>query len=98
MCTGSALREAVDALADVDPATLSDAELEDLVLDVDRQRDRLSAEHARLLAAVAARRSWTADGSRSCAAWLARNRNGCRATASAALRLGESLAQMPLVD
>jgi len=98
MCTGSALRQAVDDLQELDLATLSDTELEELTLEVDLQRDRLSGEHARLVAAVAARRSWTSDGSRSCAAWLARNRNGCRASASAALRLGESLAQMPLVD
>ena len=54
MSTGSALREAVDALQELDPATLSDTELEALALEVDRQHDRLGAAHARILAAVAA--------------------------------------------
>jgi Domain of unknown function (DUF222) len=91
------LSEAIDEIHRLELDTLSDAELEELAIDVHRQLSRHLAEEARLLAAVAARRSWTADGSKSCAAWLARTTNGCRSTAAAALRLGEALEAMPLV-
>jgi hypothetical protein len=91
------LERVVDELHGVDLGELTDAEIEDLAVGVDRQAARLTAEHARILAAVEARRTWAADGSRSCAAWLARKRNGSRARASGALRFGQSLERMPRV-
>ena len=97
MRTVPALGEAIDELHEVDVQALPEAEREELALDVDRQLARLTAEHARVIAAVATSRTWAADGSKSCAAWLARKTNGCRSTAAAALRLGESLENMPLV-
>jgi hypothetical protein len=91
------LRDAIDEIHELDLDTLTDAELDELAVDVHRQLSRHHAEEARLLSAVAARRSWAADGSKSCASWLARKTNGCRSTAAAALRLGDALEAMPLV-
>ena len=54
MRTAEALGEAVDALHELDLAGLSDAELEELGLDVDQQLARLTGEHARIIAAIAA--------------------------------------------
>jgi len=93
-----ALREAVDALVVVDHRSLGDGELADLVVAVDTELGRLTAVHARLAAAVDATKTWTADGSKSCAAWLGRACTRPRVAAGRAVRLGRALRSMPTTD
>ena len=97
MSSTSRLAGALDEIHDVDLDAMTDTELEEHTLSLGRELARGHADHARAIAKIASRRSWAADGSKSCAAWLARKTNGCRSTASAAVRFGESLEQMPLV-
>jgi hypothetical protein len=66
------LSEAVDELQSVDPGMLTDDGLADLLVEVDRQLSRLTAVQARLAAAADVTSTWTVDGSKSAAAWLAR--------------------------
>jgi hypothetical protein len=89
------LAGAVTELHAVEVADLSDAEVTELFLAVDEVWSRLAAARARLAADVDDRRAWTADGSRSCAAFIARQRNCSRSSAAAAIRLGHALAHMP---
>jgi hypothetical protein len=93
-----ALRAAVEELQDLDHAELSDDELICLLTELDIERERVAAVHARVAAAVDTRRVWAADGSKSCAAWLARRRHRSRTITGSALRLGRTLAAMTLVD
>jgi hypothetical protein len=65
------LASAIDALLTLDPDTLDDAELADVVVGLQRQQARLAAATTRLTAEMDARRVWADDGSRSCGAWLA---------------------------
>jgi hypothetical protein len=67
----SGLSRALDGLLEVDPASLSDDELGDAVVDVRRLEARLAAATARLTAEFDGRRTWAVDGSRACAPWLA---------------------------
>ncbi len=86
---------AIDALLALDPDTLDDDELADAVVELHRQQSRLAAATIRLTAALDTRGGWTADGSRSCGAWLARR---CRlpvGQARAEVRLGRRLGTMP---
>jgi hypothetical protein len=94
----SELGTAVDRLQSLAPSSLADGELTQLLLDVDDALARLTAAHARLAAAVETRRTWEADGSKSCSAWLARQRQGSQASTGAALRLGRALNVMPGTD
>jgi Domain of unknown function (DUF222) len=65
------LRASLDALLDLDPDTLDDAELAEAVVDLRRQQARLAAATTHLTAVFDARRVYAADGSRSCGAWVA---------------------------
>jgi hypothetical protein len=98
MCSISALRQAVEDLQDLDQAELSDDELVCLLTELDIERERLAAVHARVAAAADRRRVWAADGSKSCAAWLARRRHRSRTVTGSALRLGRALTAMAQVD
>jgi Domain of unknown function (DUF222) len=86
---------AIDALLALDPDTLDDRELADLVVELHRQQARLAAAATRVTAAVDARGVWGEDGSRSCGAWLARRCRLPLAHARAEVRLGRRLSTMP---
>jgi hypothetical protein len=91
------LANAVAAVHAVDRASLSGAEVTELFVAVDEAWSRLGAVRARLAAAVDDRRVWADDGSRSCAAFIARRRNCSRSSAATAIRLGHALDRMPEV-
>jgi hypothetical protein len=90
------LEQAADVLAEVDPASLSDDELGQTLVDWQRIDSRLVAAKARLTAAFDLRGAYRADGAKSAAAWLARNTNGSPAAARAQTRLARRLRSMPL--
>src|SRR5262245_41765343 len=64
------LGAAIDRLAAVDPSTLTNDALHDLVVDVVREDSRLAAAKAALIAAWDARRQWADNGSKAAAARL----------------------------
>jgi hypothetical protein len=84
----------LDELATLEPAALGDAELADAVVTVEREMARLGALQARLAADLDARRVWAEDGSKSCAAWLARRCRGPRSQAARTVRAGRALRTM----
>jgi hypothetical protein len=90
------LEQAADVLAEVDPASLSDDELGQTLVDWQRIESRLAASKARLTAAFDLRGVYRADGAKTAAAWLARNTNGSPAAARAQTRLARRLRLMPL--
>ena len=66
------LDKAIDALSTLDPDALTDAELDEAVIELQRQRNRLGAVAARLLGRWDRRRVWAEDQSRSAATrWCA---------------------------
>src|SRR5690242_20026916 len=64
------LGTAIDRLAAIDPSTLADDDLQDLVVDVLREESRFAAAKATLIAAWDARRRWADNGSKAAAARL----------------------------
>ncbi|MGH9192203.1 MAG: DUF222 domain-containing protein [Acidimicrobiales bacterium] len=92
---GGSLATAIDELLALDPDTLDDAELADVVVGLRRHQARLAAATARLTAAFEARRVYEVDGSRSCGTWVAQR---CRlpvGQARAEVWLGRRLRAMP---
>jgi hypothetical protein len=89
------LDQAIDAVAAVDPDALSDAELHELVVATRRQRDRLAAAEARLLAVWDARKIWADDGSKAAASRLARECSLATQTTRVELRRARKLRGMP---
>jgi hypothetical protein len=83
-------------LAEVGPGALGDQELTDLVVGYLAVKDQLAAVGARFVAAYVARRAWAADGSKSPAIHLARQRGEPVEGVRAELRVGRALARMPL--
>jgi hypothetical protein len=86
---------AVDALCAVDPSTLADGES---LVALHRELERLRAAMTRATAAFDAGGSWTADGARSSAAWLAARCGLPMATARRRVRLGRDLRHMAKVE
>src|SRR5207237_402316 len=80
-----------DALVDTDPARLADAEA---VIAIHRQLQRLEAVATRASSAFEAAGTWTPDGARSAAAWLATRCRLPLSTARRRLRLGRALRHM----
>jgi hypothetical protein len=95
--TGSVaqLSEAIDALLSLDPDTLTDPELAAAVIELQRQRARLAAVAARLLARWDRRQVWTGDKCRSAASRLARDTNTSMRSARIELRRARQLESMP---
>jgi hypothetical protein len=85
----------VDALAQLDLASLGDGELGDALVDVRRVQARLAAVQARLVDAVDTRRPWAADGHRATGPWLAATDNTSIEDARAEVRLARRLRSMP---
>jgi hypothetical protein len=84
---------AMDVL-EIDPGSLSDAELAEAMVELRRQQARLAAATVRLTAIFDTRRVWAADGSRSAGAWLAHRCRRPAAHMRAEVRLGRRLAHM----
>lgn len=91
-------RQGNDALVELELDSLSDDELEATVLGLHREKQRLCANEARLLAAYDARRVFASDGSRTAAARVARKTHACRATVRGQVTLGRRLRLMPKVS
>jgi Domain of unknown function (DUF222) len=89
------LEETVSDLLAVDPDTLSDGELHELVVAVQRQRARLGAAAAELLSRWDYRGVWAGDGSRRAASRLARDTRSSLSSANVELRRARQLRTMP---
>jgi Domain of unknown function (DUF222) len=92
------LNEAVDALLALDPDTLTDAELDAAVVELQRQRNRLGVAAARLVGRWDHRRVWAGDGSRSATTRLARDTNTSMSSARGELRRARQLTSMPATE
>ncbi|MCU1461139.1 MAG: hypothetical protein JWO37_1214, partial [Acidimicrobiales bacterium] len=90
-----ALAAAVDELFALDPDALSDAELHETVIGLQREESRFAAARARLLAAWDARKIWADDGSKAAAARLARECDLSLQTTGAELKRARKLRGMP---
>ena len=97
MSTGGVeqLRGAVDRLAELDLDELSDAELHDTVIALQREQARLGSVAAGLLARWDRRGVWAGDRSRSAASRLARELRCSLTSANVELRRARKLATMP---
>lgn len=98
MCVFESLCAAVDELASVDPAALSDAELGELLVALRRLENRIDHEATRLTGAWDARKAWAADRARSGASWLAHRAHMPRPTAQRRVRLARCVRDMPGAD
>ncbi len=96
---GTALIDHLDTsvgdLLDLDPDTVSDGELHDLVVEAQRQSHRFAAARAKLISAWDARGVWCDDGSRTAAHRLAREASMAVATAKTQVRRARALRSMP---
>src|SRR5262245_38687759 len=92
------LDEAIDALLTLDPDTLTDPELDEVVVAVKRQRARLGVVAARLVERWDRRQIWAGDQSRSAATRLARDTNTSVGTAKVELRRARQLAAMQVTE
>ncbi len=96
---GTALADHLDSaigdLLDVDPDTLSDGELHELVIEAHRQSHRFVAARAKLISAWDARGVWCDDGSRTAAHRLARESSMAIRSAKAEVRRARALRHMP---
>jgi len=89
------LDAAIDAALTLDVDALTDAELHDAVVELQRQRARLGVAAARLLARWDQRQVWAGDSSRSGAARLARDTKTSVGSARVELRRARQLTSMP---
>jgi phage gp46-like protein len=89
------LDTAVSDLLEVDLDALTDGELHELVVAVQRQSNRLSALRAKLISAWDGRGVWADDGSRSAAHRLAREASMAVGSAMVELRRARQLRSMP---
>jgi hypothetical protein len=96
---GTELADRLDSilgdLLGLDFDTLTDDELHELVVAIQRQSHRLSALRAKLISAWDGRRVWADDGSRSAAHRLAREAHMAVGTAKIELRRARGLRSMP---
>jgi hypothetical protein len=92
------LEKAIDALSMLDPDALSDAELDEAVIALQRQRARLGAVAARVLGRWDRRRVWASDQSRSAASRLARDTKTSVGSAKVELRRACQLQSMPATE
>jgi hypothetical protein len=89
------LATAIDELAAIDPTSLGDVELHELVVELALESSRLAAARAGALAAWDARRVWAADGSKSASARFARECDLSARTARSELERARKLRSMP---
>jgi 5-methylcytosine-specific restriction endonuclease McrA len=91
------LDAAIETLNAIDLDTLSDQDLDDLVVGLQDSCSRLAAAQARLVARWDARMVWADDGSKAAGARLARDSESCKRTAYGLLRRARRLTSMPIV-
>jgi hypothetical protein len=89
------LAAVIDSLLAVDTTSLTDAELHDLVTDLQRQRHRLAAAAAEAISAWDRRLIWADNGARSAAARLANETSTSTSTAGSDVRRARQLRSMP---
>ncbi len=89
------LDRANDGLLALDPDTLTDAELHEVVIELQRQSFRLAAARAKLTAAWDGRQIWADDGSRSPGYRLSREASMSVASAKVEVRRARALRTMP---
>jgi len=92
-----ALAGAIDDLRQVDPRSLTDDELQDIVVSWERERDRLIAAEAPFLAEWESRRTWADDGSKSPRCRMARDCGSDKRSAGRSLKRARKLRDMPVV-
>jgi Domain of unknown function (DUF222) len=85
----------IEGVLALDADTLTDAELHDAVVEIQRQRARLGAAAAALLSHWDRRGRWADDRSRSAASRLARDTRSSVGSANVELRRARQLATMP---
>ena len=90
-----ALQDALDGVADVDVAAMTDGQVHRQLVELLRQRSKLEAVTLRFAAKWEARGIWSEDGSRAADARLSREVKMSRATTRRALRRAKALAAMP---
>jgi len=83
-------------LLDIDPASLSDAELSERLLEFARLRAQLDAAELAVTAEWDARQAWAADGAVTGAAWLRSWAGLADSTARERVRVARKLRSMPL--
>ncbi len=83
---------AIDGLAALDPDTLTDGELHDAIVAVQRQRAKLGAVAAGLLSRWEHRGVWAGDGSRNAASRLAHDTRTSLTSANLELRRARAVA------
>ena len=89
------LEDAVAELESIDPAGLTEVELHELVVAMERTESRFAGVRARLLAVWDSRRGWADDGSKSAAARLARECRLSMVSARRELKRARKLRSMP---
>ncbi|MEO7557066.1 MAG: DUF222 domain-containing protein [Acidimicrobiales bacterium] len=90
-----ALQAVIDELLALDPASLDEASLHELVVDLERQSSRLAAVRAKVVARWDAVQSWADDGSKSPRARLGRECRLSPRVAGAEVRRARKLRHMP---
>ncbi len=90
-----ALDTTINELLDLDPADLTDTELHELVVGLQRHNSRLAAVRAQWISAWDARIVWADDGSRTPAARLAREASLSVRSAKTEVRRARALRSMP---
>jgi hypothetical protein len=93
-----ALGAAQKELGEVDLASLSDEELNDLAVETMRRQAAQDALTARIVAACAQREAWRDDGAKSAAAWLARKTGAPRSECGSRIALGKALRDLPRIS
>ncbi len=88
----------VAGLWEVDPGSLTDAELSAHVRELDHVRSRAEAAMARAVGVWDVRRVWAEDGATSGTAWLAHRCDLSRGSAAGVVRTARRLRSMPLTD
>lgn len=89
------IQNGIDALAEIDPTECTGEELAEAVVALEQAKARLCAHKARVLDAFSLSGQWSLDGSRSAAAWVAREMNTRIDDTRADVKLAKRLRAMP---
>lgn len=92
------LGSTVDAMVEADPCDMPDTALADVLVDLMHETTRLEAVTVGVAGHVDASGVWSADGSRSSAAWLARAAHREKAECAAIVKRARALRRMPEVE
>src|SRR5262245_8134121 len=92
------LDEAIDALLTLDSDSLTDPELDEVLIELQRQRARLGVVAARLLQRWDRRQIWAGDPARAAASRPARDTKTSVVSAKVELRRARQLSSMPATE